>query len=272
MKVVVIDPGHGGWDSGAIALDGGLEKNFSLDLALAVRDSLTGFECDVIMTRTTDVALDPLGRHYADLARRAEIGNQHRADLLLSLHHDSLMSSNASGGSAYILSDKGKMWRPALGNHRAPNSHRIAKRIVGEVKPTLASLGIPWRDFGDPDGISCADFQVLRDREGPGVLLEAFFGSSPNDLKVARDPTFVPVLAAAIARGVAFGLDLPPKKYAVRIRMPGGRVLFGEIKDNRTVVEIPGIGKVPIRTVAEFLGHTVRWVGQEDGGPAVIIE
>lgn len=215
---ICLDPGHGGWDPGATAVDGRPEKEFTLDLALAVRDELTRrFECDVVMTRDSDKALTPNRDLGAELRARAEVGNQAGADLFLSLHHDSASSPDARGGSLWIWRDHpetGVGHRPAVDpatgqpTHNAPRSHEMGVRFIEPVRDRLAAFGIPWRSYGSPSGISAADFGVLRHSNGPGLLLECFFGSSAEDVSIARRPDFVPGLAAAIAAGVAAALSL----------------------------------------------------------------
>lgn len=218
-KVIVIDPGHSGWDPGAIAIDGRPEKDYTLHLSLAVRDQLLKrFDCTVLMTRETDVALAPPGQLAADLNARAMVANQAGADLFMSNHHDA-GGPEARGASLYIHTNKrakdgGLAWLPAIAedgrvNHEAPNSFRLAQTFLPPVKEELARYGIPWRDFGGPTGIACADFQVLRDAFGPCMLLETHFGTNEHDNWAARRPGFIVDLATAIATGIGGALSLP---------------------------------------------------------------
>ncbi len=102
----------------------------------------------------------------------------------MSLHTDS-GRKDRRGGSLWIWTTKlahggGLVWLPAIRrdgqpNHDAPNSYRIAEEMAPILREALATFGVPWR------GIWCADFQVLRDTEGSGVLFECFFGTNPDD-------------------------------------------------------------------------------------------
>lgn len=216
---ICLDPGHGGWDPGATAVDGQPEKGFTLALALAVRTALTGrFDCEVVLTRDADEALTPDGNLGAELRARADVGNQTGANLFLSLHHDAASSPDARGGSLWIWRnhpESGVGHRPAIDptsgqpNHDAPHSHEMGRRFIDPVRGLLAQHSIPWRSYGSPSGICAADFGVLRHSQGAGLLLECFFGSSPSDVAIARRPAFIPELAAAIAEGVARALNLP---------------------------------------------------------------
>ena len=208
MKKVVIDAGHGGRDGGSRWADGAREKDFTLRLTGDVGEALTaGWEVEVIQTRTVDADVG--------LGERAEVANRVGADLFLSLHTDAGRPENR-GGSMWVWTPKrdeknGLRWLPAVAsdgtaNHEAPNSYRLSQFIEPVVKAALVKQGIPWR------GIWCADFQVLRDTDGAGVLIECFFGTNQQDVAVAKGPSFVPVLAKAIARAVAVALTLPEKQ------------------------------------------------------------
>lgn len=210
----------GAWDPGAIAVDGQPEKEFNLTLAHAVRERLARYPCKVILTREGDTALAAAGDLASELRNRANVGNKVEADLFLSLHHDNLTGKpEARGGSLWIWRDfpgKGVGHAPATDPttgvplHAAPQSYEIALELLPFVRDALAAHGIPWRSYGSPDGVCCADFGVLRRSNGKAVLLECFFGSSPEDVAIARRPEFIPDLAEAIAQGVAFALSLEP--------------------------------------------------------------
>lgn len=231
-KVIVLDPGHSAWDPGAIAIDGLPEKVYNLALGLAVRDALSAYDCKVILTREADVALAEPGDLSAELSARANVANKAKADLFLSVHHDAGPPA-ARGGSLYVWTDKRKpdgslTWLPADGNHRAPKSYALAKAFIPAVKAELSRYGIPWR--GD---VMCADFGVLRDCEGPSMLIETHFGSNEHDNWAARRPAFIGDMATAIAQGIAVALELgprvvvPPAPVKAPAEAPVGTPLLG---------------------------------------------
>lgn len=95
---VVIDPGHGGRDPGAVGPSGTFEKDRTLEVALLVRDILN-VRCPdlkVVMTRTTDV--------YRSLAERTRMANAHKADLFVSIHCNAATRSSAQGFETFFLS------------------------------------------------------------------------------------------------------------------------------------------------------------------------
>jgi N-acetylmuramoyl-L-alanine amidase len=211
VKIIVLDSGHSGYESGAIAVDGIPEKTFNLALTIALREALEKYECSVILTRENDnkVPYDSLGQ---DLRARAQVANKAKADLFVSIHHDASGDPKARGASIYIHTNKrtpeGELrWLPAVGNHKAPRSFVIANKVQPIVEETLSALGVPWRSYP----LWCADFQVLRDFNGPCFLLESFMGTNEEDVKSARKPEFIPGLAKALAKGIAQALSLPVK-------------------------------------------------------------
>ncbi len=98
-KVIVIDPGHGGIDSGTIGVNGTMEKDIVLAEGLRLRKVLQARGYDVHMTRDTDVFI-PLGE-------RVRIARADHADLFISIHSDSIHDPNVDGLSIYTLSEKG---------------------------------------------------------------------------------------------------------------------------------------------------------------------
>jgi len=97
-KLIIIDPGHGGQDPGAIGVNGAHEKNITLAVGLELKKQLERAGYRVEMTRSTDVFI-PLGQ-------RVKFARKKGGDLFMSLHADSIGRSNVTGASVYTLSDK----------------------------------------------------------------------------------------------------------------------------------------------------------------------
>jgi len=99
-KLVMIDPGHGGIDSGAVGHEGSEEKHVVLEIANYVREILGSHSnIEVKLTRDSD--------HFIPLYQRVEIAHQHQADLFVSIHADGYTSPSASGASVFALSNRG---------------------------------------------------------------------------------------------------------------------------------------------------------------------
>ena len=226
--VVVIDPGHGGDETGARGPSGLLEKDVTLDIARRLKARLeSGMDVRVILTRETDrsVRLDD----------RTAIANHSRADLFLSIHANASRRGNARGAETYFLSyqatddesralaaienntigiDEGVprdsslamvLWELAQSAYLKESS-ALAEAIQQRLNE---ALGI------DNRGIKQAPFRVLMGATMPAVLVEVAFISNPDEERRLRDTAFKDRLATTIYESVRqFG-----EKYArVRVR------------------------------------------------------
>lgn len=99
-RIVMIDPGHGGIDSGAVGHEGSEEKHVVLEIAQHIRHLLGEHpHIEVRLTRESD--------HFIPLGERVEIAHQHGADLFMSVHADGFTSPSANGASVFALSNRG---------------------------------------------------------------------------------------------------------------------------------------------------------------------
>lgn len=214
--LVVIDPGHGGYDPGAGA--GAIrEKDLTLRLALALRDVLLeqgGIR--VALTRDDD--------SFLVLGERAGIARRLQADLFLSIHADSTSGAEASGATIYTLSSKGSSEvaeRLAQRENRADSINGVPIRQQSDaVSAILVDLAqretqakseqfgrlilregagrLPFRD----DQVQSAAFAVLKSPDLPSVLFESGYINNPDDVGRLVSPagraTFAEVTARAI--------------------------------------------------------------------------
>ncbi|MBT3793208.1 MAG: N-acetylmuramoyl-L-alanine amidase [Rhodospirillales bacterium] len=215
-KVVVIDPGHGGIDPGAIGLHGVYEKKITLAMARVLRRTLIARQYRVVMTRGRDTFVRLRGR--IAVARRA------KADLFISLHADSLKRRNVRGASVYTLSEKASD-REAAGLAAKENkadliagvdlsgessqvtnilielaqretmnlSARFARVLVSEMRKTTRFLRKSHRFAG---------FAVLKAPDVPSVLLEMGYLSNALDEAQLTRPRYRARLSKAIANGI----------------------------------------------------------------------
>ncbi len=178
--VVVLDPGHGGYDPGAVA-HGLEEKNLNLDLALEVAGRLEGIR--VLLTRDRDV--------FVSLADRVALSRRAGADLFLSLH------ANAGGGRGFesFVSSSLAPGHPAM---------EMQAAVHGQVVGALAAWNTVDR------GMKQAAFFVLRHNPRPAVLIESLFIDNEREAAIWREPQFVEILAGGVVRGIyqALGLSL----------------------------------------------------------------
>jgi len=191
---IVIDPGHGGHDSGAhnsaLKLK---EKYLAMDLAKRVKSRLERYGYKVTLTRTTD--------DYIALDERPQIANRLNADLFLSIHFNAVDSTRVDGIESFIMTPAGHASTNATradnrvhpGNADAPWSllagHYIQASMVGKTGA---------RDRG----LKRARFAVLRPLNCPGVLIEGGFITHPREGRNVGSAGYRDKLADGIVEGV----------------------------------------------------------------------
>jgi N-acetylmuramoyl-L-alanine amidase len=180
LTIIVLDPGHGGPDTGAVG-SGLQEKVLNLDIARKTRDALGSYVAEVYMTRDSDIEVE--------LADRADLANKLDAGYFLSIH------INAGGGTGF---------ESYVHTNASDRSLEIRDIIHNRVRSFYRSAG-----FVDRGGKS-ADYAVLRLTGMPAVLLENLFIDTPGDAARLADPAFRQQVAAAVADGLVQALRLMP--------------------------------------------------------------
>ncbi|MEL7098325.1 MAG: N-acetylmuramoyl-L-alanine amidase [Pseudomonadota bacterium] len=214
---VVLDPGHGGVDPGAVR-DGVSEKALMLQIAAALAESLrrTG-EVRVVLTRTEDV--------FVSLPGRVALAHEVRADLFVSLHADALSQGGARGATVYTLSEQASDAASAqlavqhdradiiAGLDLAGTDDQVAGVLMDlarqETEPRARAASAAVIAAMDAAGgpmnsrpARQAGFSVLKSADIPSILIEVGFLSSPRDLANLRDPVWRAVMVEAIAQGI----------------------------------------------------------------------
>ena len=213
-KIIVLDPGHGGIDPGAISRSGTREKDVVLSFANILRKALlaTG-KYDVVMTRSDD--------SFVSLKNRVAVAREKEADLFLAIHADTVKGNDARGVTLYTLSDKASdAEAEALAKRenradiiggldleaeteeitgilidlaqRESKNHAMffSKKAVTHLKPLTLMTGKPMRSAG---------FMVLKAPDVPSVLLELGFLSSASDEKLLTSSAWQMKIAKAFA-------------------------------------------------------------------------
>lgn len=134
--VIVIDPGHGGYDPGKVSPDGIAEKDINLAISLKLEAALSANGFSVYMTRSDDCALGKQsgsGRKSSDLRTRIDIADKENADLFISIHQNSYSAPDVHGAQVfyYSTSKEGKSLAECIQEHLIsdvdPSNHRSAK-------------------------------------------------------------------------------------------------------------------------------------------------
>ncbi|KNF08570.1 N-acetylmuramoyl-L-alanine amidase [Gottschalkia purinilytica] len=185
MKLVVIDPGHGGKDPGAVG-NGLQEKDVALSIALKTDWYLNNYyKVNTLVTRYTDKDLS--------LQDRSKISNNKNADLFFSVH------CNAFDGNAYGYEDY-----TYLTVGQATKS--IRETFHNKVTEVLNKYNIRNR------GMKTKNLAVLRETKASAILAETLFIDNVSDSNLLKNPSFIEDVARAYADGVASALNLEKKK------------------------------------------------------------
>lgn len=169
-KVIILDPGHGGVDPGAIVDRTLYEKRYTLDIAKRVQGLLEKDGAYVILTRSSDAT--------KSLQSRVKLANRQNADLFLSIHLNSFKNSKVSGSQSFYSKSKDK---------------KLALHIQKQIN----------HDFDTKNhGIRRSRFFVLRHTKMPSALLEPMFMTNKKEKKQLLKPAYRAKLANSIYQGV----------------------------------------------------------------------
>lgn len=199
MFKMVIDPGHGGYDSGAVGSSGLREKDINLPVALKLAAILRSAGVEIRLTRETDTVP---WTAKTDLAERVRIANEWGADIFISVHANAATSPLAKGM---------EVWTTVGQTAADPIAESIANALISGF-PELVFRS----DLSDGDKDKEANFYVLRWTNAPAVLVELAFISNPQEEELLRSPDYQDKATWAIAKGITdyLGLTLPKKSPA----------------------------------------------------------
>lgn len=168
---IVIDPGHGGYDPGAVASSGFTEKEVTLNTSLLLADRLKQAGVNVILTRSTD--------EHITLNDRVYYAHQANADAFISLHYDSVEEANSmSGTTTYYYSD---------------NEQPLAEAINTQLSQDISLTN---------NGVRHGNYQVLRTNSQPSVLLELGYLNNDHDITVVNTHAYQSTVADAIFKAL----------------------------------------------------------------------
>ncbi len=213
VKKIVLDPGHGGTDSGARTRGGLWEKVLTLDVAHRLRDLLTEAAFDVSMTRDRD--------EFVSLRQRAAFANAERADLFVSIHvnsiptpdcravetyylgpaddpHAARLAGAENRESGYSMADFRRLLEGVYAHVRQAESKRLARVVQSELVVQLGRANPAIHD----NGVKSAPFLVLVATESPGILAEVSCLSNDEEAQWLADPDY----PQKTARGLFLGI------------------------------------------------------------------
>jgi N-acetylmuramoyl-L-alanine amidase len=179
---IVVDPGHGGHDPGAVNLEAGVqEKSLNLQISLALREQLLDGGHSVVLTRDGDRALE--------LSDRVALANRIRPDAFISIHCNAAINRQARGME--VWTSPGDTASDALATE-------IGLALAAGVTDSPLR-----RDDTDGDLDKEGRLYVLTMTRCPAVLVECGFISNDDEARRLQDPARVQAIAEAIARGIS---------------------------------------------------------------------
>ncbi len=185
-RLIVIDPGHGGIDPGAVGYNGVKEKDIVLQVGKRLKSLLNQAGAMVLMTRESDIDLGTPGsgrlltRKRADLSQRVKLANDNKADLYLSIHVNAIPSSRWRGAQTFYQRNRAE-------------SKKLAHAIQSELV----------RILGNTNRVAKSeDFYTTRNTNMTSVIIEIGFISNPAEAKLLTDPAYQRKLAYAIYSGL----------------------------------------------------------------------
>lgn len=183
FPTIVIDPGHGGEDGGAVGINGCVEKELNLEVALILRDLLELSGVNVKMTRTEDIMLYdaalPGKKKIQDLKKRVKLAEEDQDSVTVSIHMNTYPSPKYSGAQVY--------YSP---NH--PESKLLAETVQQCIRANLQ----PQNSRRIKESTSA--IYLLHNIKVPAILIECGFISNPEEVELLCDDAYRHKLALTV--------------------------------------------------------------------------
>lgn len=219
VKKVVIDPGHGGTDPGAVAASGLVEKAITLDIGQRLRSLLEESSLEVLMTREEDETVP--------LAQRAAVARSQGGDIFISIHINWVDTPQTRIVETYYLGpsdDPISLQRARMENHQSGysladfrrllngiyfhatrnESRKLAETIQDELYRSLREANPRLKNRG----VKTAPFLVLVATEMPAILTEVSCLSNPDEARLLAKPEYRQQVAQALFRGIRTYADV----------------------------------------------------------------
>jgi N-acetylmuramoyl-L-alanine amidase len=236
LFTIVLDPGHGGEDPGALGRRGSHEKNVTLNIARRLKrkiDAVSGMRA--MLTRDGD--------YFVPLAERVTRARRVQADLFVSIHADAFVKPEARGSSVFVLSERGASSSAAKwlaqkengadligGVNLAKQDSHLARTLLdlsqaATINDSLKLGRAVLSALGDINTlhkpqVEQAGFAVLKAPDIPSILVETAFISNPEEERRLNDNAYQDKMASAILRGIQrYFNDNPPVQRTRVVRL-----------------------------------------------------
>lgn len=183
--LVVIDSGHGGNDPGKVGVDGSLEKEINLEIAMRLKQYLELEDIEVVMTRESDVGLykeEDTSKKMADMRNRCQLINDAKPDLVVSIHQNSYHEEYVSGGQVFYYQDSVK------GKELAEILQERFSYVLGSENRRMAKAN--------------GNYYLLLHVKSPIVIVECGFLSNWKEAALLQEEDYQDRLAWTIHMGI----------------------------------------------------------------------
>ncbi len=188
-KLVIVDAGHGGFDGGAVAHDGTVEKDINLEISTALSELLALHGYDVIMTRTSDTGTEddftkPIQtRKVSDLKNRLALMNKYPGAIFVSIHLNKFTASSAKGAQVFYSKNN-------------PDSYTLGDSIQNTIRVKLQPENTRVIKQGTKSTY------LLYNAKIPAVIVECGFISNKEELEKLKDYSYKRQLAFSVFCGI----------------------------------------------------------------------
>lgn len=187
-KVILIDPGHGGYDPGKVGEGGACEKDINLEIACELKKMLEDAGYMVYMTREKDCNLadsNVSNKKRSDLNNRIKMAEQYNADIFISIHQNSFQDRSVNGAQCFYYngSEKGKLLASQIQEEFA--------KLLGNTRKAKGS----------------GDYYVLKKSPCTSVIVECGFLSNNEEMKKLQNPEYQKKIATCILNAIKHNED-----------------------------------------------------------------
>lgn len=215
-KVIVIDPGHGGEDPGAV-VNGFREKDVNLAVALKLKALLEMASATAVYTRVDDSTLGSSEQQRrSDLEARVEIANESRGDIFISIHADSVVDASRTGVVVYYGTTNGYVYPET----RPPELVAQSRNLAASIRDGLMKVA-----KADDRGVRTAPYYLLGKVGMPAVIAE--IGTLTNYAEAFKlsDPFYQQRVADSLYSGILAYFINPDARFVADLTIPDGAAI-----------------------------------------------
>lgn len=216
-RVIVIDPGHGGEDPGAV-VNGFKEKDVNIQIALKLKSLLESAGAATVYTRVDDSTLGTsANQRRSDLETRLQIANQSNGDIFVSIHADSLADASRTGVVVFYGPESGYFYSYTRPPELIAQSRNLARRIRDSLQEITQA---------DDRGVRSVPYYILGKINLPAVLAEVGTLTNYAEATKLNDPSYQQKVAASLYKGIYSYFTEPDGRFVADLTIPDGTAVL----------------------------------------------